>query len=69
MSKTLNFQSSQQYFTVACPSSKRSYPTRAIAKAAAKELAKKGRGNMRPYICDHCETYHICHPIVRNGIR
>jgi hypothetical protein len=68
MSKA-SYQATSLYFTVDCPSNKRSYGTRSVAKRAAKELAKKGHGNMRPYICYHCDQYHICHPLVKNGVR
>ena len=50
-----------QWVTSQCGSGKRAYASRAAGKAAARLLAKRGYGNMRPYTCPHCDLWHIGH--------
>ena len=50
-----------RWTTGTCKTNKRVYETRSAGKTAAKLLAKKGYGNLRPYICPHCDEWHIGH--------
>ena len=53
------------WFTTNCKTGKRTYINRSAAKAAAKAVAKRGGGNLRPYQCKHCGyQWHIGHPWV-----
>jgi hypothetical protein len=51
----------KMWVTNSCPSGKRAYVDRAAGKAAARLLAKRGFGNMRPYTCPKCSSVHIGH--------
>lgn len=54
-----------QWFSNNCKTGKRVYIDRSAAKAAAKNIQKRGGGNLRPYQCKHCGyQWHIGHPWV-----
>ena len=48
--------------TNSCSTKKRVYSNRSEAKSAARLLAKRGQGNLRPYLCNKCGSIHIGHP-------
>lgn len=50
-----------RWVTGNCKTRKRVYVSRAAGKSAAKLLAKQGQGNLRPYVCPHCDEWHIGH--------
>jgi hypothetical protein len=50
------------YFTNSCESGKRCYLTKSLAKAAAKQMQKRGLDKLIPYDCNKCEQIHLAHP-------
>lgn len=60
-------------YVTGCPTGKRSYESKAIAKTAKRQLVGHGvtgaRG-MNAYHCDQCDLYHLghLHAATRKGI-
>ena len=50
-----------RWVTSDCKTSKRAYQTRSDGKTAARLMAKRGQGNLRPYTCRTCGNWHIGH--------
>ena len=51
------------YFTNSCPTGKRCYPSKSVAKQAAKNMRKAiGTDKMTAYECNKCSEIHLAHP-------